>query len=599
MIVELSNDDINLIETINTNSILLNLNKILRNDNLKDDIFEEYDKEDRQVLKKEKDGIIIPENEENKKKEFLLMQCKKTFLDLMTSMVAKEVCFNDKYQNYVGKFQFIVNKVYEENISNYMKFKINKGAKLNDNDILFLYKGGTTMKIVYEKYKKILKDNGFDDLFDNLIKYFERSDSDYSILINPNLTKEKNNISFEEVYYDINILSYNCLDLLRNIFYSFKNKFVPLHMITNEILKDKINEMNNVLEQMKTNSKECTNVNNIKEFIGLTFMDRNVFLKNIDKNIVSENIDLTFSSIEDGVQRKKYKDFIKNGYISSKTNDFIMSLTNDGKKYYRQIQKKEKKDIYLSLNESNEYNNNGALAYFSLHRLKINFVAYYIANNGKVGFFYTPSELVDVSILKKQASGLTLFYNHANMEYMNYNYENPKLKFNFKSYSIYGHINDLIFTLFDVSEYPWDDAKYKKRIKRLMFFVLLELAIHIKDNDILKKLFISIKSINKNNRNISEISNIKQIINKYNYHLASINFFEKLEKLVKNAGNNLEYKTKYDEFFSEINTIINYINLNNLNSNILKNLKEDNKIVFLGGDYYRKYLKYTLKNKNE
>jgi hypothetical protein len=189
----------------------------------------------------------------------------------MTSLVAKEVCFNDKNQEYINRFQLLVNNIFEKNIENYIKLKNSEVCKLEKESILFLYKGGTTMKILYKKYEKELKDDGFENFFVNLIKEFERSDSDYSILINPNINENKNGISFERVYYDINIISFECLSLLRTYFEFYPNHFVPLNLINDDIILKKIDEMNETLQSIKENNKECTNIHKIKKFIGIFY----------------------------------------------------------------------------------------------------------------------------------------------------------------------------------------------------------------------------------------------------------------------------------------------------------------------------------------
>jgi hypothetical protein len=172
-----------------------------------------------------------------------------------------------------------------------------------------------------------------------------------------------------------------------------------------------------------------------------------------------------------------------------------MTFVEKTNKYYKEFN--VKRNIYMSVNETNEYKNKDTIATFSLHRLKINFVMYYKTINGKYGFFNAPSELVDVSILKKDATGLHLFYEHYDLEQKmyKYNYRNPDDNTNilvlYKGYTIFGHINDLLFTLFDVSDFPWEDVKYAKRIKRLLMFMFLELCVHFNNNTKLIKAVIS------------------------------------------------------------------------------------------------------------
>ncbi len=573
------------------------------------DIFESFNINNRQVLKKI-EGIELPKStektEDGKDMAFVLNQCKKRFLDLMTSLVAKEVCFNDKNQEYINRFQLLVNNVFEKNIGNYIQLKNTQGCKLDKESILFLYKGGTTMKILYKKYEEQLKNDGFENFFINLIKEFERSDSDYSILINPNINEKNNGITFERVYYDINIISYKCLSLLKSYFEHYPNHFVPLNLINDDIILKKIDEMNDTLKSIKENNSECTNIHKIKKFIGINYFNNNVFLPDIDISSLNDNnFDSTFiSNKEHTLENIRIKKFIELKSVDSRVSDFAMSITNNNNKYYRKLNKNVTDHIYISLNESNEYDNNGILAYFSLHRIKINFVAYYITEDNKIGFFDCPSELVDVSILKKQASGLPLFFEHVENEYKVYNYESSiDLPFSYSSYSIFGHINDLIFTLFDVSPYPWDDAKYKKRIRRLIFFVILELVINIKRKSLLKQVIVNFKTLNYygselDTHRVDFDKMLQLILNILNEQpekdkLASLTFFNRIYKLTREEY--LQNETnKAKKFFEGMKDLMSLIVPAELN---LADYEENTDLNFLGGDskYYIKYLKYKTK----
>lgn len=561
----------------------------------------------RQVIKKV-GGVQLPDSDDPKR-DLGLMQCKKAFLDLMTNMVARETCFKDDNQMYIARFQKLVNTIFYRNIQKYIDYKREKGAILGNNDILFLYKGGTTMKIIFNKYKSILVPKNFNNIFNYLSGDFERSDSDYSILINPDITLENNKVSFEEIYYEVNKLSYLCLIGIRFVFQQLPNYFVPLDLITEDIIKRKLDEMNkSELPKVKARDS-CTNVQNINKFIGLSYLGKSYFAPDSPiPNLTREMVDTTFINKNQELLDRdmRIQEFIDNKCLDTKVPDFMMSLTDDNiHKYYRKYEANLKNDMYVSLNESNEYDNNGTLAYFSLHRVKINFVAYYISNDGKFGFFDCPSELIDVSILKKMASGLPLFYGHVEKEQLTYKYSSDEITLNYNSYSLYGHINDLILVLFDVAAYPWEDNKYKKRINRIMFFVLLELCINIKKHALLKQLLVFIRSLSYYGANnaLENINNMKQILFEIikilnnNGHFAAESFFERLLKLTSANLEDPQILEKFQEFFSKINAFMRQIEINQILPVEIDD--ENTNLTFLGGGvddiYYRKYLKYKMK----
>jgi hypothetical protein len=546
-----------------------------------------YDKQyqhDRQILNKQHSIKLKDEG------DLTEMFCKKMFLDTMTNMVSKEVCFKDEYQHFIFKFQYIINKVFNDLIGLYILNTTNEGKKLAKDDILFLYKGGTTMKLLYNKYTNIMKEKGLDAFFDNIIKNFERSDSDYSILINPKINEEKCGISFKQIYRDINWLVTIALDVIRNIFNNYPNIIVPLNLITDDILREKIKEQNKMIDLINNSDRKCTNINNIQKIIGIEFKGRTIMAHGEQIPNLTENmIDNTFASYEE----PDNKEFINTKAIATARADFLMSLDENNAKYYKEISQ-NKNDIYLSINEANEYINNGVYAYFSLQRLKINFIIYYKSIDGKYGYFYSPSELVDVSILKKEASGLSVFFKHKDQEYITYQYKlgtdpnSPVL--NYSSYTIYGHISDLMFTLFDVSKYPWDDAKYIKRLKRILFFIILELVIYTK-----KSLYIInlIKGFLKNVHNMKLMishaeSELHKVKNKE--YLGTFIFFDKMKKL-----------TEYDDYTAQYNKmkIMNdemIMLLNFITQVPEQEYIEDIHIPMLGG-YKKKALKYIKKLK--
>ena len=73
--------------------------------------------------------------------------------------------------------QYIVNKLFIDSIN---KYKINE--KINENDIMFIWKGSMAMKSIYNKYKSCLAFTK--NIFPNIFTY---SDADYGIFINPNI----------------------------------------------------------------------------------------------------------------------------------------------------------------------------------------------------------------------------------------------------------------------------------------------------------------------------------------------------------------------------------------------------------------------------
>ena len=608
-------------ESSSNDPIILQIDLALRNINfveelkllLRDDLFRvNYDPKNKLNYKK-REAIILPDNEiiDGKNIDFEKNLCKKMLFDKMTEMISKDVCFKDDRQLYIVRFQYLVNNFFKSAINQYINNK-----NLEKTDILFLYKGGTTMKILYQKYKEILMEKNnlrlLENFFENSKKNFERSDSDYTIYINPDV--EKRGFSFEEINRDMIGMSIIVLRYVRNIINYFDNEILSQDLITDEILKNQVENFNKKIEETRDSEKfpYCTNLRKIKKIIGISSKNNSYFSENIPE-LKSTDLDFSFEDKQEEILKSnEYANFLAYKKVSPVKKDFLMTKNEENKNTIIPLNTKD--NIYLSVNETVEFGQNNIISAFTLNRLKINFICYYLTLDGKYGFFNCPSELVDVSILKSYSTHLPYFYEHnMNKEYKEYvyNFQDKKTFVNLKynGYTIFGNLNDLILVLLIQFEFPWDDGKYKKRLQRLIFFLVLEIIISLNFNinsvneiiNLLKNLFVIKLQNNNDLQNIEQIKqylkNIKLIfeLNNLNLHdLASTNFFEKFEKLFKKT--NFDY-IKYNEMANDV--LLFLFELNELNINKINLPPNDTGLIEtvnqIGGKYYLKYQKYKNK----
>ena len=109
-------------------------------------------------------------------KSDLIFQCKKKLFDVSTDFFTNQIF---QKQETIFTFQFFVNNLFNKVINKYKKEN-----RIDDTDILFLFKGGTTMMILFKTYHKYFLENEDNEYKD----FFKRSDSDYQLYINPNKT---------------------------------------------------------------------------------------------------------------------------------------------------------------------------------------------------------------------------------------------------------------------------------------------------------------------------------------------------------------------------------------------------------------------------
>ncbi len=428
---------------------------------------------------------------------------KKMFYDIGTEFISREKIYTDDNQELIFKFQYLVNTFFNTFIDMY---KQKKG--IDSKDIYFIFKGGTFMKILFEKYKNILKDNG--DFLNKNQDFFKRSDSDYGIYINATFDKK----TYTEHYYNLNILTYNILTKISKFINENLNEILPINQIND-------NDMEKLLEKYNTfliaNKGKGSNgdlklpyFRDIDKFIGISIYDKTYMKKG---EVFPNSFDLytlkstSKSTDEHGVLKIKGQVVDKSKFMKEhkkvpvKRNPFYITIKEQDGKYYQANEDIEEEPydsgLYQYYNESNRFGTDANLTYFTLHRVKINIVLYFKTYNSRYGFFQCPSELIDVPIAtiddyKTQIDFSTYLKPYSNTI-------NGKV-LNFNSYTIYGLIDDMFKSLFIELEFPWLDMKYAKRVNRLTYFLMIYFNNNYSNVDEIKnKLLTFLNDYNNTN----------------------------------------------------------------------------------------------------
>jgi len=419
--------------------------------------------------------IIVPSSVGGKE----LFNQKKKFADEITKVMSNGLLFNDKKQDIINNFQYLINKMFNDKIAEYIKLK---GYK--EDAIYFIYKGGTTMKIIYDKYKSILPQNN--QLFDNNANYFGRSDADYGIFIDKDYFKTPD--GYNQVLCDVNKISYNLLIQIQDIISNNSECLCPIDNITTSDLDSLLGNLNTILSEDKKKDRkkrEIPNFRDIKEFIGITVNNKDYFSKPIpsglkndqlcDRQIITSKSSLADMELDTDDTPSNKAQLKMYGRIKPARENFIIKIqeSNDATipKFSPGVcvtdKKPNPKGIYYYFNEANKFRQHVSLTEFNLHRLKINTIVYYTRTDGKYGYFNCPSELIDVSISN--------FYDFKirdiNLTKILKKYKNKQTEF--YSYSLYGFIDDLAKGLFNEAKYPWGTNKYSKKIYRVTFFLFI------------------------------------------------------------------------------------------------------------------------------
>ena len=500
-----------------------------------------------------------------------------------------------------------------------------------EDSIVFLYKGGTTMQIIYKKYQKLYDNNNF---FKEVIKnFFARSDSDYQIFIDKVIYSNDND--YNKIFYDINKLVYNILFQIKKYFNEY-NYIINFNLVNDDILKQKLNKINSILSD---NKKKLDFFDPVNTFIGITYGNTSYFSEEIPENFKyyalkdsTENYDDENNDEDDKIsinpippffnhnkndkisinpvppflnhnkkkEISKKEEFIKYRKISSIRKDFYITGIDikGNNKYNPKLislnNKNEDNGIFMYLNETNIFKTNNGTTNFNLFRSKINTVAYFKTKNNEYGFINFPSELIDISISKYNDEKIKTTNLNTDIKKYKHIYNNNELHFN--SYTIIGFINDIAKALFYENEYPWGDVKYLKKINRIISLMLIYLNNKYSNMNDFIKLFK--KLLNDNSTDIYNFS--FTCINKdSNVNITAEKDIFKIIELTQGVIDNIN--TTPDDVKQKIKDMIQTIN-NLLDKFIITQVQSGYNDNPENVPYLEKYLKYKnkylqLKNK--
>jgi hypothetical protein len=432
-----------------------------------------------------------------------------------------------------------------------------KRKSLDDEDVKFIYKGGTTMKIIYSQYRDTMNECDCPNFKNNILDCFNRSDSDYHIKIS---SKMLHIGRYNEIYYDMSKITILALKHIKKLLIVHNKFFMDIQKnILSTDLQGLLGEMNTTLSVIKPLSVDFRDV---KQIIGIqsgnayyvdnshfnnpSFQDlfNNTTTTRKDFFVTKDNIDDTLSQ-NVYLGRLTHKDDLNiddNLFITA--NETVIFSTNlKGAEYTErpQFANDAKIDDYTEA--------------FLLSRIKYNFIIYYIKDDNTYGRFKSYSEIVDVSMNKENASQNLLV---SKIMYTSYKYTFQKgtpnqLSVKYTGYSIKGFIHDLTAIFFYKVHYPWEDKKYKKRLYRSLFFIYIEL---IQGQLFSKTVLNGILDMLTENKQIRDFDN----------YISS--------KIASNLIYSLFTQTATYLFFKNINRIKNDVSITPNNSKLTKNLNE-------------------------
>lgn len=562
------------------------------------------------------------------------------FKQIATNLISNNFLLTEI--NIYNFLKLIIQDIFDNSINYYIKNK--KNIHLDENSVKFVYKGGNSLKSLFRKYLTEFPGVISDQIYYNFDNVFTKTDADFQICININLSDN----DFNMVHNDMENLTYLLLNRIRNIFLLFTNKFFNFYQLDEE---DKIQDINNTLLEMSNKSFSLPQDNPYKDIYLINLrLGKLVSGQKFEEfnNINNENI---FQSDSNKIDNNKFisdwRNYLNNPYrqdlmITKDDNGnrgvYTMSkinkINNDNnklnfdKKISRELfSNSDSSEFYITYNNSIEFIsfNKKEFIKFSLLRIKVNFSSLFKKYN-KYGIINIPGELIDISIPTKYSQEYQKIYtfNNAIQKYQ-YVGKFDFLKNNtffFNSYSIQLFFEDLISTIIKYTKIFWEGTKYEKRINRAYAIIMINLFYNPKLNYKNRKEILKIIRDKINDFNSFDSDSLKNNLQNYldyykktygnnnnlfiNVYIDNINDMLNDSSFKQKLKNDDTFKQNYLKFFKNFDNILLFTNQINESLNNYKqmdnydNLKDRMSIINqLGGQstskYFEKYLVYKNK----
>ena len=358
---------------------------------------------------------------------------------------------------------YIIHTFYNDCINYYIQKK-----NLKSDDIIFLFKGGNIFKLIANKFWSELPNKAMYKFIDEYNSYFKRSDLDFSIYVNPDLSTD--------IIDDITIISYKLQVLISEILLNNKNIcfkwFKYNDKYKQQVLENLLFDINNT-ESLHDSSSVYYN----NKFTNIQFIDQSAIHTNKRYKNQSNNY-FTF-------ENDNIKD-INNLSNSFNNNKIVRQKINNNNNNNNSF-------MYNSINKALRIKTtNNRLLKFYLTRIKITFNLHLENKINGQNIIPIGGELIDVSIGKDESSANFYKNKHNYIDTITLTqntgfYINSIKSFDLNIYFFKYLYKYLKFILMDTLYLPWEDLKYKKRLYRLFFITFIDVFKNIKKKPIQNK----------------------------------------------------------------------------------------------------------------
>lgn len=371
--------------------------------------------------------------------------------------IATDIVVDDFFASKDTLFHFmqIVYKTFADAIDIYRTER-----NLEVSDVVFVYKGGNVLRIVANEFILELPNAVADEVQKYFSPYFKRSDADFSIYLNPAVA------DYDEIYEDLTLLSYILQIRLREIFTAHPTKFFSFYRYSKayqgKILQKYLPKLN-ASSFITSRSRDGRRL----EFTQLSYADAFANATAVDEKVYDTVRDQAVQTVVD----TNAEDDAEGG--ESEQRKVLYYLSRDGDA------------MPIRYNDAVEIETNNLMFRFALVRTKLNFTTVLTERKDGKTTKYVKNiggELIDVSLPHRTDVSVGAFFETLSRNVLLYNLAYDGKSLSFYSLSPEYLIHDLEKILFAVSNLPWEDRKYQKRIHRIVYLGFIDLFIKMSSN---------------------------------------------------------------------------------------------------------------------
>jgi hypothetical protein len=386
---------------------------------------------------------------------------------------------NDPRKTY--NFMNIICIFFNRAIDHYCELKGLRQSTLDrPGDIYFMYKGGNVLRLLYNEFKKNIPVSSIQIADDFFAKSFKKSDSDFSIMVNPGLE------NYDTIFDDMVSLSYVLQTIIRKLFNRRPKgdmfdvfAFVEYNMEKKDLILKQLIEDLNATHSVQDPANE--------DFYGARFCKVKVMghSYHLPHNGADAENEAEYELDEDEMDESDTT------YDMEKRVDFGIDKCNTNQICVYSLTSPEDADhLYISANRSLAFDSGTPEKpihfKFTLVRTKLNVTAYMV-RNGEKKIKMLGGEVIDCTVMHKDSHGNTSVeeFEHNKEHISKYSLSLPgtKYRLDFFGYNLDGLVHDLELILYQTVAKPWEDMKYAKRINRLFFLYMVDLFRNVLDND--------------------------------------------------------------------------------------------------------------------